>query len=78
MMPDLAIQILAIAVLAVLIAWGVLLLIRRYVWWYLGIDRALEHLASIDNSLRQLPAVRRHDQEIGRLPPETKKRPDAP
>ncbi len=32
---------------------------RTLVWWYFGIDRALELLASIDKSLKQLPAVQR-------------------
>jgi hypothetical protein len=58
---DLVLQIAAILTLVVLISCGVLLLIRRYVWWYFGIDRALELLASIDESLKQLPAVRRHN-----------------
>jgi hypothetical protein len=58
---DLVLQIAAILTLVALISCGVLLLIRRYVWWYFGIDRALELLASIDESLKQLPAVRRHN-----------------
>jgi hypothetical protein len=33
---------------------------RAIVWWYFGIDRALKLLASIDESLKQLPAVRQH------------------
>lgn len=51
---------------AIVIAVVVFIAMREYVWWYFGIDRALEHLASIDESLKQLPAVKRHEFEAGR------------
>lgn len=37
---------------------------RKFAWWYFGIDRALAHLASIDESLKQLPVVQRHQFEV--------------
>ena len=35
------------------------LIIRRFWWWYLGIDRMVAALESIDESLRYLPGVNR-------------------
>ncbi|MGH7748327.1 MAG: hypothetical protein ACREQ5_26765 [Candidatus Dormibacteria bacterium] len=32
---------------------------RAWVWWYFGISRMVRALESIDESLRELPAVRR-------------------
>src|SRR5437879_4451726 len=45
-----------------LILWA----LRPLVWWYFGIDRALEHLSSIDVSLRTLPTVERYDNRFDR------------
>ncbi len=40
----------------------VVLLLRPVILWYFGISRIIKHLASIDVSLRQLPAVRDYDE----------------
>ena len=42
---------------------------RWVVLWYWKINRIVEHLASIDESLRQLPAVRDYDRQLARRPP---------
>src|SRR5579859_1705828 len=47
-------------VLAVLIAF--FLVVRRFWWWYLGIDRMVAALESIDQSLKYLPGVRAERQ----------------
>jgi uncharacterized membrane protein len=47
---------------------GIFFLIRRFWWWYFGIDRAIAALEAIDASLRQLPAVARHDHQVDRRP----------
>ncbi len=43
------------------IFWAVLIAlffgIRRFWWWYFGVDRAIAAFESIDESLRCLPAV---------------------
>jgi hypothetical protein len=41
---------------------------RRFVWWYLGIDRAIAALENIDASLRTLPSVREFDARAQRPP----------
>jgi hypothetical protein len=48
-------QLLAIGIL---VSAAILLVMRRIVWWYLGIDRAIAALESIDASLKCLPAVK--------------------
>ena len=57
---------LLISILALQI--GVLLAVRPLVWWYFGIGRAVRALEAIDESIRVLPAVRRHDYSMGRKP----------
>jgi hypothetical protein len=52
-----------VAALAVV---GLVLLLRRVIWWYWGIDRALAHLKSIDTSLQQLPAVQAYRARLAR------------
>jgi hypothetical protein len=48
--------------------WLVLMLIgRRFVWWYFGIGRAIRALESIDSSLKCLPAVRVRDERLRRV-----------
>jgi len=42
---------------------GLMLLLRRLVWWYWGIDKMLETMRSIDESLRRMPAVRSYDSQ---------------
>jgi uncharacterized membrane protein len=37
---------------------GIFFGIRRFWWWYLGIDRMVAALESIDESLQYLPGVR--------------------
>jgi hypothetical protein len=53
-----------VAALAVVV--GLVLLLRRVIWWYWGIDRALAHLKSIDTSLQQLPAVQAYRARLAR------------
>jgi hypothetical protein len=53
-----------VAALAVVV--GLVLLLRRFIWWYWGIDRALAHLKSIDTSLQQLPAVQAYRARLAR------------
>ena len=48
----------------VLLLVGLFMVGRMFFWWYFGIDRALAHLASIDDSLKQLPVVQRHRFEL--------------
>jgi hypothetical protein len=44
----------AISGVAILAIWvGLMLLLRRSVWWYWGIDKMLETTRSIDEALRQ-------------------------
>ena len=38
------------------------LVVRRFWWWYLGIDRMVAALESIDQSLKYLPGVRAERQ----------------
>lgn len=49
-----------------LVFWAIILAvffgIRRFWWWYLGIDRMVAALESIDESLRYLPGVNRERQ----------------
>lgn len=42
---------------------GLMLLARRIIWWYWGIDKMIDTLRSIDESLRQMPAVRSYDAQ---------------
>ena len=53
-----------VAGLAVVV--GLVLLLRRALWWYWGIDKALAHLRSIDTSLQQLPAVQAYRARLAR------------
>jgi hypothetical protein len=53
-------------VAALAVAVGLVLLLRRVIWWYWGIDRALAHLRSIDTSLQQLPAVQAYRARLAR------------
>lgn len=43
------------------------LLLREFRCWYWKIDRAIELLKSIDESLKQLPAVRQYDDQGQRM-----------
>ena len=54
---------------AVIAAVLVVLALRPLILWYFGISRIIRHLASIDVSLRQLPAVRDYDAYFARKPP---------
>jgi hypothetical protein len=49
-----------------LVFWAIVLAvffgIRRFWWWYLGIDRMVVALESIDESLRYLPGVNKERQ----------------
>ena len=54
---------------AVCLAVGIMLALRPVFLWYFGISRIIGHLASIDVSLRQLPAVQDYDQYSGRKTP---------
>jgi hypothetical protein len=48
-------------------AWLVLMLLgRKFVWWYFGIGRAVRALESIDASLKCLPAVRDRGSRLRR------------
>jgi len=51
----------AIVILAIWVA--LMLLARRIIWWYWGIDKMIDTLRSIDESLRQMPAVRTYDAQ---------------
>jgi hypothetical protein len=54
----------AISGVVILATWvGLMLLLRRLVWWYWGIDKMLETMRSIDESLRRMPAVRSYDSQ---------------
>jgi hypothetical protein len=53
-----------ISAAVILALWvGLMLLLRRIVWWYWGIDKMIDTLRSIDESLRQMPAVRDYDAQ---------------
>ena len=55
-------------ILTVGAGWLVLMLLgRQFVWWYLGIGRAIRALESIDASLKCLPAVRVRDERLRRV-----------
>ena len=54
---------------AVTAAVVILLALRPLILWYFGISRIIGHLASMDESLRQLPAVRNYDEDTGRKQP---------
>lgn len=46
---------------------GLFLLLREFWCWYWKINRAIALLESIDESLKQLPAVRRYDHQGQRI-----------
>lgn len=54
----------SLAALAIALFFG----LRRFFWWYWGIDRVILALENIDESLRTLPTVRIHDQAMRRRP----------
>jgi hypothetical protein len=51
------------AALVVAVAIAVFLFLRTFWCWYWKISRAIALLESIDESLKQLPAVRRYDHQ---------------
>lgn len=60
-MDDFILQNVGLVFLAfVAIAFGFFLLIRQLMLWYWKVDEILDRLASIDESLKQLPAVQRN------------------
>ena len=48
----------------VVVLLGAFMIGREVIWWYFGIDRAIAALESMDASLKQLPAVRRYEDDI--------------
>ncbi len=51
----------------VVVSVAVFLLFREFWCWYWKINRRIELLESIDESLKQLPAVREYDERGQRL-----------
>jgi hypothetical protein len=48
---------------------GFFLLVRKFWWWYFGIERMIDALEDIAESLRTLPSVREYDARARRRPP---------
>ncbi len=46
-----------------------LLVMRRIVWWYWGLDRWINALEDIAVSLRTFPSVQAYDRQAQRRPP---------